>query len=126
MKIWYQIHYVSYNENIHIFHNPLRYTKKTAHIPSMVAMTKLMASSNREARNIFLDSSIDVKEIIRILPLELIIDNEIYNYVGTNDPEGVQRDIAHYSDKGLKHRKMKNKQGDYHLYISLDRRYKSK
>lgn len=126
MKVWYQIHYVSYNENLHTSHNPLRYTKETAHIPSMVAMTQLTASTKRKARKIFLDTSIDVKEIIRIIPLELIIDDEIYNYVGTNDPESVQRDIAHYSDKGFKYRKIKNEQGDYHLYISLDRRYKSK
>ena len=120
MKVWYRIHYVSYNENLHTSHNPLRYTKETSHVPSMVAMTQLTASSKREAKDIFSDTSIDVKEIIRILPLELIINGESYNYVDTKDTEGVQQDIAYYSDRGCKYRKIKNEQGDYHLYINQD------
>lgn len=118
MERWFQIDYVSRIKEENVFHNPLRYTKATAHLPSMVARTNIKADSKSEAKSRFLDVSTDVTEIVRVLPLEVVFDGLLYEYVDTKDAEGTQRDILHYSDKGYKYRKIKNNVGDYHLYIS--------
>ena len=115
---WFQIDYVSRIKEENAFHNPLRYTDATAHLPSMVARTNIKADSKSEAKSSFLDVATDVTEIVRILPLEMVFDGLIYEYVDTKDPEGIQRDIMHYNDKGYKYRKIKNSVGDYHLYIN--------
>jgi len=117
MDVWHQIDYVSRIEENNVYANPLRYTKETARLPREVARVKLTASSKRNAKSKFLDVATDVEEIIRILPLELVINGWVYDYADTKDPEGTQRDIDHYSDKGYKYRKVKNNVGDYHLYV---------
>ena len=93
MERWFQIDYVSRIKEENVFHNPLRYTKATAHLPSMVARTNIKADSKSEAKSSFLDVATDVTEIVRILPLEMVFDGLIYEYVDTKDPEGIQRDI---------------------------------
>ena len=118
MKRWFQIDYVSQVEEANVFHNPLRYTKATAHLPSMVARTNIKADSKSEAKNNFLDMSTDVAELVRVLPLEVVFDGLVYEYVDTKDAEGTQRDIMHYINKGYKYRKIKDNVGDYHLYIN--------